>query len=118
MYWSTQASSRQTAVPAQADQPNAGTLSQWCTQHIRHVDGAVLEPNQAIEAASCLAYIRGALDSRAMYTRNGGRRAYCAPDSGIRLDDLARASAKSTAGSGQMIDRLEAVLVEAFPCPR
>lgn len=107
------------ALPAgaRAAQPDAGTLSRWCSQHVRSLDGQVLEPNEAIEAASCLAYARGVLDAQAIYTRNGGRRPWCLPQGAVVLDDVARAAAKTPQNPAEaMIARLEAVLTGAYPC--
>lgn len=75
-------------APAHAAQPNASTLGRWCSQYQRTVQGGVLEPNEAIEAASCLAYVRGVVDAQYSYTKNGGRRPWCLPDGGVKLDEV------------------------------
>lgn len=102
---------------AHAAQPDAGTLARWCSQHVRSLDGQVLEPNEAIEAASCLAYARGVLDAQAIYTKNGGRRPWCLPQGAVVLDDVARAAAQTPPSPTEpMITRMETLLTGAYPC--
>ena len=106
-------------APAYAAQPDATTLGRWCSQYQRTVDGAVLEPNEAIEAASCLAYVRGVVDAQYSYTQHGGRRPWCLPDGGVRLDEVTALVAGEPVNPGvSMIEFLDAALTGAYPCQR
>lgn len=102
---------------ATATPPDASILVRWCSKYTRALDGGVLEPREAVEAASCHAYLRGVIDAHARHVQRGGKPAWCPPGGTVNLAELARLAAELQADAdSSMIEALDTLLGTAHPC--